>query len=114
MSSEPTADAEKANRADLKRSRKAQATRGQDDGWTATGTLLAGIVVWGGIGWLLSRWTDWIGFLPIGVVLGAALGVYLVVKQAGDPPPLLDISKGQKSSRFVSEATKRKRGLPDE
>lgn len=76
-------------------SRKQAASKGMDDGWTVTGTLITGIAFWGFVGWALSRWTGWVGFFPIGVVLGAAAGVYLVYKQAGAPPPLLDISRNQ-------------------
>ena len=40
--------------------------------------LLSGIVVYGGLGWLLDRWLDYQSlFLPIGVVLGVAAGGYL-------------------------------------
>ena len=115
MSSEPTADAEsKVKRAAERRARKADSTKGSNDGWTATGTLMSGIIIWGGIGWLLSRWTDWVGFLPIGVILGAALGVYLVVKQAADPPPLIDISKNQRHrNKNNSTDTAQKRGSND-
>lgn len=85
--------------AEARRAHKAAARHGSNDGWTSTGTLLTGIIVWGGIGWLLGRWTGWIGFLPIGVILGAALGVYLVVKQADNPPPLVDLSKTQRRAK---------------
>ena len=76
-------------------SKKQAASRGMDDGWTVTGTMITGIGFWGFVGWGLWKWTDWIGFFPIGVILGAVLGVYLVIKQADAPPPLLDISKKQ-------------------
>jgi len=40
--------------------------------------LVSGIVVYGGIGWLLDRWLDFHSlFFPIGVVLGVAAGGYL-------------------------------------
>lgn len=74
---------------------KREANRGMDDGWTVTGTLIAGIAFWGFVGWLASRWTGWVGWFPMGVVLGAVAGVYLVYKQAASPPPLLDISRSQ-------------------
>lgn len=74
---------------------KRSASRGMDDGWTVTGTLITGIGFWGFVGWALSRWTGWVGWFPMGVILGAAAGVYLVYKQAAAPPPLLDISKAQ-------------------
>lgn len=40
--------------------------------------LISGIVVYGGLGWLLDRWLDFSSlFLPIGVVFGVAAGGYL-------------------------------------
>jgi ATP synthase protein I len=53
-------------------------------GWAATGTLLAGILVWGGIGWLVDRLagTDPL-FLAIGMLVGAAGGIYLVYIRFG-------------------------------
>ncbi|HYT29301.1 MAG TPA: AtpZ/AtpI family protein [Actinomycetota bacterium] len=52
--------------------------------WAIIGTLLAGIIAWGGVGYLLDRW---IGsnnlFLPIGMVLGAAGALYLVYMRYG-------------------------------
>src|SRR5918996_6135256 len=53
-------------------------------GWAATGTLLAGILTWGGIGWVIDRLAD-TGrlFLAIGLVVGAAGGIYLVYLRYG-------------------------------
>ncbi len=52
--------------------------------WAITGTLVAGILAWGGLGYLLDlllgfRWL----FLPIGMVLGVAGGIYLVYLRYG-------------------------------
>ncbi|MEO6955258.1 MAG: AtpZ/AtpI family protein [Antricoccus sp.] len=63
--------------------RKRDALDGSDQGWAATETMLSGILAWGLIGWGLKAWTGWIGFLPICVLLGAGLGIYLVIKRAG-------------------------------
>lgn len=70
MSSEPAKDAE---------NRDAQAPR-ESDGWAMFSTLLAGVLVWAGIGWI----ADWLlgfdaPFLPIGAVLGLVGSVYLIV-----------------------------------
>ena len=53
-------------------------------GMTAISYLIAGMVVWGGIGWLVDHWlgTRHIAF-AIGVVLGAAAGVYLIARRLG-------------------------------
>ncbi|GAA3744890.1 AtpZ/AtpI family protein [Salinactinospora qingdaonensis] len=44
--------------------------------------LLAGMAVWGGLGWLADQALDFQAlFLPIGVLLGLALAVYLIYVQ---------------------------------
>ena len=56
---------------------------GAGEGWAVVGTLLAGIVVWGGIGWLLDRWLGTSFLVAIGVIVGAAASIYLVVVKYG-------------------------------
>lgn len=63
--------------------RKRDSLDGSNQGWAATETMLSGILAWGLIGWGLKAWTGWIGFMPICVLLGAGLGIYLVIKRAG-------------------------------
>lgn len=56
----------------------------QSVGMTALSYLLAGMLVWGLIGWLVDRWLDAGGIATgVGVVLGAAGGVYLIVRRMG-------------------------------
>ena len=63
---------------------KRQGTSGVNAGWTAVGYLVAGIGFWGFVGWLVDRWLH-AGGIPtaIGCVLGAAAGIYLVVRKLG-------------------------------
>jgi ATP synthase protein I len=57
---------------------------GAGKGWTAVSYLIGGMLVWGLAGWLVDRWLDWGGIATaIGVVLGMAGGVYLVVRRMG-------------------------------
>lgn len=53
-------------------------------GWAITATLVAGIAAWGGLGYLADRLLGlrWL-FFPIGVILGAAGGIYLVYLRYG-------------------------------
>jgi F0F1-type ATP synthase assembly protein I len=51
---------------------------GASQGWAILGTLLAGICVWGGIGWLVDLWLGTTFVKAIGVIIGAAASVYLV------------------------------------
>ena len=60
---------------------------GADVGWGITGTMLSGIVVWGGAGWALDRWLDTRFFVLIGVLLGLGVAIYLVVVKYAPPLP---------------------------
>jgi F0F1-type ATP synthase assembly protein I len=47
--------------------------------WSIVSYLLSGMLVWGGVGWLIDRWRG--GghvFLAIGVLVGVAASLYLV------------------------------------
>jgi F0F1-type ATP synthase assembly protein I len=51
------------------------------------GTLLAGIVVWGGVGWLLDLWLGFDRlFLPVGMVIGVGAAIYLIYIRYGRDP----------------------------
>nr|WP_157441201.1 AtpZ/AtpI family protein [Actinoplanes awajinensis] len=51
---------------------------------TAVTYLIAGMLVWGGVGWLVDRYVGTQGiFAGIGAVLGIGLGVYLIVRRLG-------------------------------
>jgi F0F1-type ATP synthase assembly protein I len=61
---------------------------GADTGWAVTGTLISGMAVWGGGGWLLDHWLNIVVFFPVGVIFGMAVAIYLVVKRYGAADPL--------------------------
>jgi F0F1-type ATP synthase assembly protein I len=69
-----------------KRSATRSASSGAELGWAATSTLLGGVLVWGGVGWLLDHWWGTHFLTPIGVILGMALGIYAVVMRYGRAP----------------------------
>lgn len=53
-------------------------------GMTALTYLLAGMLVWGGIGWLVDHWVGTRGiFAGIGAVVGVGSGIYLIVRRLG-------------------------------
>jgi len=61
-----------------------EAAAGAGQGWTAVSYLIGGMLVWGFIGWLVDRWLDTGGIATaVGAVLGAAGGVYLIVRRLG-------------------------------
>ncbi|GAA5650635.1 MAG TPA: AtpZ/AtpI family protein [Nocardioides sp.] len=56
-------------------------------GWGITGTMLSGIIVWGGVGLALDRWWGTRFVALIGVLLGLTVAIYLVVVKYGALPP---------------------------
>lgn len=64
--------------------RNGNAWSGVGTAWAIIGTLAAGILAWGGIGYLVDRLLGlhWL-FLPTGMVLGVAGGIYLVYLRYG-------------------------------
>jgi len=48
------------------------------DAWAVISYLLAGVIFYGGIGWLVDWWLGTRGFVAAGIVLGAAGGIWLV------------------------------------
>ena len=71
------------------RSRPANPARGgsgADTGWAVIGTMISGMAVWGGAGWLLDRWLDVRFFAPVGIILGMGLAIYVVVLRYGGAP----------------------------
>jgi F0F1-type ATP synthase assembly protein I len=47
------------------------------DPWVALGRLGGGVLVYGGVGWLLDQWWDTAFLAPLGILLGVALGLYV-------------------------------------
>ncbi len=58
---------------------------GANQGWAVVGTLLAGMFVWGGIGWLLDLWLDTTYIRAIGVLVGMAAAIYLIMIRFAGP-----------------------------
>jgi F0F1-type ATP synthase assembly protein I len=56
---------------------------GADIVWSIIGTLVAGVLAWGGIGWLLDRWLGTEFLVAVGILVGAAGAFYLIVKRHG-------------------------------
>jgi F0F1-type ATP synthase assembly protein I len=50
------------------------------DPWAAFGYLVAGAGFYAGVGWLLDRWLGTSFLLPMGLMLGVGLALYLVFK----------------------------------
>ena len=57
--------------------------RGADVVWSIIGTLVAGVLAWGGIGWLLDRWLGTRYLVAVGILVGMAGAFYLIIKRYG-------------------------------
>lgn len=55
------------------------------DPWHAFGYLVSGVGVYGFLGWLADRWLGTSFLVVIGILLGAALGIYLTIARFNRP-----------------------------
>jgi F0F1-type ATP synthase assembly protein I len=74
--------------ADPRPARPPRQGSGAETGYAVIGTLISGMAVWGGVGWLLDQWWDIRVFFPVGVILGMAVAIYLVVARYGAVDPV--------------------------
>jgi ATP synthase protein I len=56
-----------------------QPPRPADDGWKVFSSMIAGMVFYGGLGWLIGHWTRIPILFPLGMILGIVLSVLLVI-----------------------------------
>ena len=54
-----------------------------DDGMVALSYILAGLILYGGLGWLGDHYlnTEWL--LPVGLIAGLASSTYVIIKRYG-------------------------------
>ena len=53
-----------------------------DDPWAIFGRLVSGILIYGGLGWLIGSWFNKVEmFVAAGVILGISLALYMTYKQ---------------------------------
>jgi F0F1-type ATP synthase assembly protein I len=58
-------------------------TQGENAGWTLFGYLISGMTVYGGIGWLVGRWTRVSLLFPLGMLVGLGLAIVLIIYKYG-------------------------------
>jgi ATP synthase protein I len=51
----------------------------ESDGWQILSYMLGGMILYGGIGWLISRWTGIAVLFPVGMILGIGLSVSMII-----------------------------------
>ena len=57
-----------------------------DQGVTVLSYLIGGVLVYGALGWLGDHFLHTGFLLPLGIILGAALAVYTIIKRFGAVP----------------------------
>lgn len=49
------------------------------DGWRYLSYLIGGMILYGGIGWLIGRWTGISALFPVGMLFGLGLAVAMII-----------------------------------
>jgi ATP synthase protein I len=49
------------------------------EGWRIFCSMIAGMVLYGGLGWLIGHWTGISILFPLGMILGIVLSVLMVI-----------------------------------
>ncbi len=65
------------------RDRASTEAGGQDHAMTILSLLIAGIGLYGGLGWLVDRWIGTSFLMPVGMILGMAISLYIIIKRYG-------------------------------
>jgi ATP synthase protein I len=51
----------------------------ESDGYRILSYMLGGMILYGGIGWLIGHWTGLSFLFPVGMLVGLALGIWLII-----------------------------------
>jgi ATP synthase protein I len=54
-------------------------------GWAVTSYLIGGMIFYGGVGWLIGRWTGIAALFPVGMLVGLGLAIALVILRYARP-----------------------------
>jgi len=53
--------------------------RPASEGWTILSYMIGGMILYGFVGWLAARWTGWTVLFPIGMLVGLASAIALII-----------------------------------
>ena len=51
----------------------------ESDGYRILSYMIGGMILYGGIGWLIGHWTGLTFLFPVGMLLGLGLGIGLII-----------------------------------
>ena len=78
---------------------------GMDQGMRVLSYLIAGVLVYGGLGWVADHYLGTSFLLPIGIVLGAAGGCYVIIRRYGQFPGVPEAGSGA-TDRIRTDSSK--------
>lgn len=99
-----------------KRANADSTSTGADEGWAVMTTLIGGFVLWGAIGGALDHWFGTHFLLPVGLIVGMALGIYAVVARHGgfSPAPSTGTpAVDRRADPYNLQLYRRSRRIPD-
>ena len=79
----------------MTRTSTSSAPSSDGDAWGVLSYVLAGMLFYGGIGWLLSSHFHQVWIFVVGMIVGFAASVYLIVKRYGGVPNQNNDREGQ-------------------
>jgi ATP synthase protein I len=56
---------------------------GASAGWSILSYMITGMVLYGGIGWLIGRWTHISVLFPVGMLVGLGLALTMIILRYG-------------------------------
>lgn len=62
---------------------ESSAEQPQEDPWVAFSYIVSGVLLYGALGWLADRFLGTRYLVAVGILMGAGLGIYMVLKRFG-------------------------------
>jgi F0F1-type ATP synthase assembly protein I len=93
-------------------SQRSAKVAGLDEGMRVLSYLISGVGVYGLLGWLGDHALGTKFLLPIGIVLGAAFGVYVIIRRFGQIPGA-SILIGRTSTSEADRTMRKQTGGPE-
>lgn len=78
--------------------RSAPDNQAMDQGMRVLSYLISGVLFYGALGWVGDHFLGTSFLLPVGILLGAGLGIYLTIKrlQAAEPAQPGNVTEGRR------------------
>jgi F0F1-type ATP synthase assembly protein I len=98
---------------DQPKSQGGEKSNGMDLGLRVLSYLISGVLVYGLLGWLGDHYLGTKFLLPIGIVAGAAFGVYVIIRRFGrvdDPAPVTGAKNRNNQTTLTGQTHEAEKG----